>query len=252
MIQKRSIIVSQEFTAFVGRGACNETKLPPRALIFGFGDIGEPTVARLERPDLSGFAVDHLVILAISRNAALRIFGPLPRAGGRWYLSSQLRGIGRELLGVEGDGESRDMLRAARSQELLVELFAALADGKMVEVEGPVSLGELDIGRVAAAHALITERWQEKLTVSSVAKRCGLSKVKLTQGFRELYRCTVPEAIAERRLQRARQLLAQSDLHVATIGYECGYMSNASFARAFARRFGMSPTVLRRVEAAAA
>ena len=47
------------------------------------------------------------------------------------------------------------------------------------------------------------------------------------------------------KLQRARQLLAQSDLPISSIGYNCGYMSNASFTRAFARRFGMAPTKMR-------
>jgi AraC family transcriptional activator of pyochelin receptor len=140
------------------------------------------------------------------------------------------------------------MLRTARSMELLCQLFAALEADRMVEVGGATTLSEQDIVRVAAAHQLVNECWQEKLTVSTVARRCGLSKAKLTYGFRQLYQCTVPEAVSARRLEHARQLLAQSDLQISSIGYRCGYLSNASFTRAFARRFGMAPTEMRRLE----
>ena len=79
-----------------------------------------------------------------------------------------------------------------------------------------------------------------------------LGQAKLTQGFREMYKCTVAEAVSERRLSHARMLLTLSDLPISSIGYRCGYQSNASFTRAFARRFGMTPTDMRRREGAPA
>lgn len=248
MNSKRSVIISPEFTSFIGRGPCDLADVPPDAILLGFGDIGEPAVMMLGPDDLGEVAFDHLVVFAVARTACLHLFGRLPRPDGRWYLPADLRGIGRAVVAVEGDGPASTMLRAARSMELLCQLFAALEADRMVEVGGATTLSEQDITRVAAAHQLVNERWQEKLTVSSVARRCGLSKAKLTHGFRQLYQCTVPEAVTERRLEHARKLLAQSDLPISTIGYRCGYMSNASFTRAFARRFGMAPTEMRRLE----
>ncbi len=52
-------------------------------------------------------------------------------------------------------------------------------------------------------------------------------------------------------MRQARQMLAASDLPVASIGYRCGYLNNAAFTRAFSRRFGMAPTAMRRVGVAA-
>lgn len=248
MNSKRSVVISSEFTSFVGRGPCDIASLPSDALLLGFGDIGEPAVMMLTYDDLGDEAIDHLVVFAISRGACLRLFDMLPKTEGRWYLPADLRGLGRAVVAVDGDGPAPTMLRAARSMELLCQLFAALEAERMVEVGGATTLSESDIARVAAAHQLVNERWQEKLTVSTVARRCGLSKAKLTHGFRQLYQCTVPEAVSARRLEHARQLLAQSDLPISSIGYRCGYLSNASFTRAFARRFGMAPTEMRRLE----
>ncbi|MBL0917046.1 MAG: helix-turn-helix transcriptional regulator, partial [Sphingopyxis sp.] len=84
-----------------------------------------------------------------------------------------------------------------------------------------------------------------------LARGPGTNRDKLTRGFRELYNCTVAEALSERRLGQAQRMLAASDLPVASIGYRCGYLNNASFTRAFSRRFGMAPTEMRRVGIAA-
>lgn len=248
MVKKRSIPVTGEFTSFVGRGSCDLKRLPADALVIGFGDIGEPMVSMIPATDLADAVCDDLVIFAISRAACIRLFGILPNSSGRWYLPADMRGAGRKLVAVEGEGEVPDMLRAAYSIELLCGLFAALEAKHMVEVRGATTLSEMDIGRIAKAHEMVTEHWQERITVNSVARQCGLNKCKLTRGFRELYRCTIPEALAERRLGRARELLAQSDLPVSSIAYKCGYSNNASFTRAFARRFGKTPTVMRRQE----
>lgn len=248
MADKRVVIVSHEFTSFVGRGACDASALPPEAILLGFGDIGEPAVSVLKREDLRERANDDLVVFAVGRAACIRLFDLTPNPQGSWYLPADLRAIGRKVVAVEGDGEAADMLRAARSIELLHRLFTAFAEERMVEVCGATTLSEQDVALVAAAHQIVNEHWQERLTVGSVARRCGLNKSKLTRGFRELYRCTVAEAVSEHRLSHARQLVSASDLPISSVGYRCGYTSNASFTRAFARRFGMTPTELRQQE----
>ena len=92
---------------------------------------------------------------------------------------------------------------------------------------------------------LIDERWNEKLSLEGLAAHCGLNREKLTRGFREMFACSVSEAIAERRLSQASRMLLTTDLPVSSIGYENGYMNNASFSRAFGRRFGVSPSDFR-------
>jgi AraC family transcriptional activator of pyochelin receptor len=47
-------------------------------------------------------------------------------------------------------------------------------------------------------------------------------------------------------------MLRTTDLPVSSIGYENGYLNNASFARAFSRRFGLSPSDFRACQGLAA
>ena len=250
MTHKRAIIISAEMASFIGRGVLDPAWLPPEPIVIGFGDMGEPAVSILAGENIGEEAGGHILLFAISRNACLRMFGLLPSVKGSWYLSAELRELGRALVAVEGESEVAGMLRAARSLELLCQLFGALDEHRMVEFHGKTTLSEIDAKRVAAAHQLVSEDWREPLTVTEIARRSGLGKAKLTQGFREMYKCTVAEAVSERRLSHARTLLSLSDLPISSIGYRCGYQSNASFTRAFARRFGMTPTDMRRREKA--
>lgn len=249
MPTKHSVIVSTEMTTFVGPGSCDRLLLPPDALLIGFGGSGEPVVSTLAFRELE--SEGHLLVFAVSRGACRRLFGVLPEAGGRWYLPSDLRALGQSIVAPECDAAAADTLRLARSIEMLCQLFAALIAGDLVAVDGQPGLTESDIARIAAARRIVDERWHEKLTIDNIARSCGINRDKLTRGFRELYHCSVGEALSERRLRQARTLLAASDLPVASIGYRCGYLNNASFTRAFSRRFGMAPTAMRRMGVAA-
>ncbi|MDO9367564.1 MAG: helix-turn-helix transcriptional regulator [Sphingopyxis sp.] len=246
---KHPVIVSPEMTTFIGRGPCDRLLLPPDALLLGFGDIGEPVVRMLSFRELEN--EEHVLVFAVSRGACRRLFGQMGESGARWYLSSDLRVLCQSIVAPDCDEGAADTLRLARSIELLCQFFAALSAGRLVPVEGQPSLTESDIARIAAARRIVDTRWQEKLTIDDIAKSCGINRDKLTRGFRELYQCSVAEALSERRLRQARQMLAASDLPVASIGYRCGYLNNASFARAFSRRFGMAPTAIRREGVAA-
>jgi len=249
MPSKHPVIVSPEMTTYVGRGTCDRLLLPPDALLLGFGDVGEPVVRMLSFRQLED--EEQLLVFAVTRAACRRLFGELPDPEARWYLPSDLRLLGQSIVSPDCDAAAADTLRLARSIELLCQFFAALRAGELVPVEGQPSLTESDIARIAAARRIVDTRWHEKLTIDDIAKSCGVNRDKLTRGFRELYQCSVAEALSERRLRQARQMLAASDLPVASIGYRCGYLNNASFTRAFSRRFGMAPTAMRRVGVAA-
>jgi len=78
-----------------------------------------------------------------------------------------------------------------------------------------------------------------------LAREVGVNRDKLVRKFRELYGETIHDALSERRLREARTMLLSSDLPVSSVAHQCSYLSNASFSRAFSRRFGLAPTALR-------
>ncbi len=250
-----AVVVSPEMTLIVGRGPINGADYPADAVVaaFGLGSISSPASLWLGGVDqvrdvLGEDAGATRILILISPTAVARINGhTLPAAGERrgWHLSCDLRAIALTLRGCALSGEAGVIYRAAKSIELVFETWRALDTGILIPLAGDGALGQADSLRLLKARGIIDEQWAEKLSLEGIARACGLNREKLTRGFREMFACTVSEALAERRLQQASRMLLTTDLPVSSIGYENGYQNNASFARAFGRRFGVTPTDFR-------
>jgi AraC family transcriptional activator of pyochelin receptor len=254
------ILVSPEMTTLLG--ACAEAAPPvpndPIAIVYRFGRGQEPPMLHLDlEPRLSAMtsaAGDGRIVFLIERQAVLRIggIGLVEADGCDFHLPCDLRAIALSLREPATPAEARSTYQLAKSIELLCETVRQFASGAFVPLAAEAALSLADARRILHARTLIDERWNEKLTLDAIARACGLNRAKLTRGFREMFACTVAEALAERRLSQASRLLLTTDLPVSSVGYEAGYLNNASFARAFGRHFGRSPSDFRASAQAAA
>lgn len=240
---KHRIHVSQEMQSFVGIGAIPAGDWPAEAIGLSFR-LEDATVAFHTQPIGAAMTGDDIACI-VTAAACHRIFGLLPDGDARWHLPSELRALVLAILDCRLPGEARDTLRLAKSIELLCATFAMITGETLVPADAGGDLNEIDARRIVAARRLIDERWHEKLTLDSIARACGINRAKLTRGFRAMFDTTVAEAIADRRLGGASELLRATDLPVSSIGYRCGYLNNASFTRAFSRRYGVAPTLYR-------
>ena len=236
------IEVSHEMTLLLGPGRVGRAVRPRNAVAIRFDVCSARPVMTVEnKPDLRANTEfgDGLVIL-ICRKAFKRVGGIA--ACGAYHLPGELRAIVMAIYNCRHGGEACKVYRLGKSIELLCETIRIQIDGALTPVATNGMLSLEDSQRLIAARRMIDERWAEKLTLDKIARDCGLNRAKLTSGFRSMFNCSVAEAISERRLKQAQTMLLTTDLPVSCVGYENGYMNNASFARAFARRFGMPPT----------
>lgn len=239
------IDVSHEMVAFVGRGTVQTARWPERPLLMRF-DLGEIATVEFAPETID----DADLVFVVAEGACRRLFAAVPDAAS-WHLPAELRTIAGAIVDCAMAGPARDTLRLAKCIELYCAAFDLWARDALVPVDGGRELSELDARRIAEARRMIDERWHEKLTLDSIARACGLNRAKLTRGFRSMFSTTVADAIAERRLGGAREMLLATNMPVSSIGYKCGYLNNASFTRAFSRRYGVPPTQLRACRMAA-
>ncbi|MDR5907195.1 GlxA family transcriptional regulator [Franzmannia qiaohouensis] len=99
--------------------------------------------------------------------------------------------------------------------------------------------------RLIEAVALIERHLEEPLSLAEVARRSGVSPRQLQRLFEQHLATSPRQWYLRRRLERARQLLEETDLDVLAAGLACGFTSSSSFARAFRAQFGMSPREVR-------
>ena len=94
------------------------------------------------------------------------------------------------------------------------------------------------------------ERFAEPLRVEDVARSAGWSLYHFIREFRRAFGCTPARYLRERRLTRARQLLAVSNLPVTDICFAVGFESLGSFCTLFRRSEGVTPAAYRASQAA--
>ncbi len=86
----------------------------------------------------------------------------------------------------------------------------------------------------------INENLSEALTIDTLSERFYISRYHMMRLFKETYGYSIHEYITERRLLMADDML-RTGIEPAKVCYECGFGSYSAFARAYRRRYHISP-----------
>lgn len=94
---------------------------------------------------------------------------------------------------------------------------------------------------LARAVSFIRECAAEPIGVPEVARHAGLSRCVLERRFRDAFQRSPGEEIRRVRMERAKQLLAETDLPIPEVAEMAGFGSNAYLADIFQRTMQQSP-----------
>ena len=83
------------------------------------------------------------------------------------------------------------------------------------------------------------------LGIGELADLSGLSPFYFSRLFKESTGFTPYQYISEQRMERAKQLLQNTDTAIAEIALRCGFSSQSSFSTAFRKAVGITPKVYR-------
>ncbi len=100
--------------------------------------------------------------------------------------------------------------------------------------------------RTAAIEAYIDGELHRRPTVAGLAERLGLSSSRTAHLVTAQFGMSFGALLQDRRLARARHLLATTDATAAAIAGRCGFISQHWFSRLFTREVGSSPGRWRR------
>jgi AraC-like DNA-binding protein len=85
------------------------------------------------------------------------------------------------------------------------------------------------------------------LDADALARDLGLSTSHFRHLFREATRQPFHKYLVSMRLEKARELLLQTEIPVTDVAEAVGFVNPAHFSRAFNKRFGIAPSALRQV-----
>lgn len=99
---------------------------------------------------------------------------------------------------------------------------------------------------VAEALCYISDHFAEPMLVGKAASHLGISRNYFFLLFKQSMGCSPLDYIIRFRLERAAELLKQTEYSVDVIAASCGYQEPAVFSRAFKKKYGKSPSQYRK------
>jgi len=154
----------------------------------------------------------------------------------------------RELSGPLSSWLAKRMLQEFRAKDdvallaiegVLLEVLAESA--RSSDADSPSSI-PVWLRRVREA---LDESYLASPSLTELAEVGGVHPVHLSREFRRRYRITIGDYIRKRRVERASELLTNSEMPMAEIASTCGFSDQSHFCALFKKYSGMTPAKFR-------
>jgi AraC family transcriptional regulator len=100
--------------------------------------------------------------------------------------------------------------------------------------------------KIAEVQAFLAQNLAYDVDLAAIARQAALSPYYFTRPFTAMVGMPPYRYLINLRIQRAAQLLRESDLTVTQILHRVGFHSPSHFTTTFRRHMGLSPTAYRR------
>jgi AraC-like DNA-binding protein len=92
--------------------------------------------------------------------------------------------------------------------------------------------------------------FKEHIEQQTLAKRCGMTPFRFSRLFKQTYGVGFLEFVQRKRMDKAEELLSNSEMPITSIAYAVGFQDPSYFARSFKQYFGCCPSDYRQGTAA--
>ena len=99
---------------------------------------------------------------------------------------------------------------------------------------------------IGSAVEYMQKNYAKPITMEQVSKASGVSRRNLFRYFKTTINCTPLEYLTRLRLQKALELIQQSDLSLGEIALRCGFYDSNYLSKKFAAKYGIPPGQFRK------
>ena len=132
-----------------------------------------------------------------------------------------------------------------RSFELLYLLCVHNAQG--VQRSASKALSGYEISTAVQMKAYMEEHLDEKITINLLSQRFNLSPTACKNCFRLCFGIPIHSWLIEKRMERAAQLLMQTNTSILQIAQDVGYTNCSQFNVAFKKKYNLTPSDYRKM-----
>ena len=150
----------------------------------------------------------------------------------RREITPQMKAIIGEILSCPYQRETRRKYLEKKSLDLVTLRIETITQPR---------LHPADLDCIYQAASILKSEMANPPTVEVLARRVNTNRLKLNQGFHEVYGTTPFKYLRDCRLWMAQRLLTTSTLPIESIAAAVGYRSRNHFAKAFRKQTGLNP-----------
>jgi len=99
---------------------------------------------------------------------------------------------------------------------------------------------------IPCIHGYLLEHLAERITIENLYKQFLMNPTTLKNVFRNVYGTSIAAHIKQHRMEKAANLLQETDMTIARIALDVGYESQSRFAAAFKETYDVLPTAYRK------
>lgn len=155
--------------------------------------------------------------------------------GPSFYMTLEMQLAVQKIFNTSYTGNTRLLFLKSQVNELLAHFFALLTS------ETKADFSEIDKNKLFKAKEIVTNSYSKPPSITQLSQMVGLNSNKLKKNFKELFGIPVFKYVQEERLNKAYELLRESEKTVQESAWEVGYESLSSFSNAFQKKFGQRP-----------
>ena len=105
--------------------------------------------------------------------------------------------------------------------------------------------GGLSGSKLRRVTDFINDNLEQDLTLTEIARIAGLSHFHFARAFRKTMGITPQQYITNRRIEKAKELLAKSDLPIVEVGFQSGFKNQSHFTTLFRKFTSFTPRIWR-------
>jgi len=130
---------------------------------------------------------------------------------------------------------------------MFVDKLASCTDYRLLSTVQMQSFDDdASLAQISGIVAFLTEHSAEQFTMAEVSAKVGMGESQFSRYFRRATGNTFTDFVNRLRINRACQLLMETDRYVSNVCYDVGFNNVANFNRRFLQIKGMTPKDFRR------
>lgn len=108
--------------------------------------------------------------------------------------------------------------------------------------------GGLSGSKMRRVTDFINDNLEQDLTLTEIAQVADLSHFHFARAFRKTMGVTPQQYITNRRIEKAKELLAKSNLPIVEVGFQTGFKNQSHFTTLFRKFTSLTPKIWREVK----